>query len=675
MDAALKIAIILGAYDKMTDVVRRATSDAQKELAKLAKSNVLEGAGLTAVGIGIVKSLTPAVEAYSKLEVANTDLRASMMDSMGAIDKNFDGISKLAEGLGDQLPGTTADFYQLFQVMMNNGVKSQSILNGVGKAASFLAVELKMPYAAAGEFAARMKEATGVADNEMLNFLDTVSRAQSLGIGASEMQYAFSRSAGTLKLLGLQGLKASNDMTVLYASLIRAGMSGETAATSFNNIVQSVLDKKKFGKFQELAKDMGLSFQIFDKKGEFLGVENMVQQFDKMKVLGTTKRAQLVMALTGGGGDAQALNSIITNGAAGYAKMRSEMQAKASLNDKVNLKLQTLASMWEATTGTIENMLAALGAGLAPVLKPLATMIGQMAGKLKEWLTQYPGLAKFIAALVSLVGIAVTIMGVIKIFTGLRIAFQLLNLTMQANPFILFASIAILAVSLIYANWGKISAWFRNLWNKVKQFFTAAWQWIKNMFLNYTPHGLIIKHWSKISAFFSNLWQGVKNIFWGVVNWIKNLGATFYNAGKNIVMSIYNGIKSVFMYPINKVKEMVGKIRRFLPFSPAKEGALKDIHKIRLVETIAESIRPQALLQKMKQVTGVAFNFLQGNNGAHKAGAVNQGASGGMNFHFEINLQGGATKQDGALLANELEKRFKDLMQKYGKQQARVTFG
>lgn len=697
MDAAFKIAVILTAFDKMSDVVNSATSNAEQKMKKLMSKSFVEGGAMMATGIAITRSLGPAIEAYSQLEVANTDLQASMMDSTGAIDKNFKGIAALAEGLGDQLPGTTADFYNLFQTMMQNGVKSQSILDGVGKAASFLAVDLKMPYEAAGEFAARMKQATGVADSEMLGFMDTISKANSLGIGASEMQFAFSRSAGTLKMLGLQGLEASKNMTVLYASLIRGGMSGEMAATSFNNIIQSVLDKKKFGKFNEMAKGMGLGgFQMFDKAGKFLGVENMVEQFDKMKDLSTTKKAQLVQALTGGGGDAQALNSIITNGAAGYKKMRSEMQAKASLNDKVNLKLQTLASMWEATTGTIQNMLAALGAGLAPILKPIAELIGRIAGTLKEWLTENPRLAQFITMVVALVGVFITLMGAIKVIQGIRIAMQLLNVTMEANPFILFASIAIVAAGLIYANWDKIKAFFSKLWDGVKKVFSAAWQWIKNMFLNYTPQGLIIKHWDKIKSFFANLWQWVKNVFtnfwnwvksWGTAIWnaikspfvaawnfIKGLGGTFYNAGKNIVMSIYNGIKSVVMYPINKIKEMVGKIRNLLPFSPAKDGPLRDIHRIRLVETIAESIKPNALINKMKTVAQHTFDVMNGKPGTKLAPQAGR-TSGGTSINFAITLNGKATKEDAALVMQEIKKQFPQLMKTYQGQQNRVALG
>ncbi|MDR3019893.1 MAG: phage tail tape measure protein [Treponema sp.] len=71
--------------------------------------------------------------------------------------------------------------------------------------------------------------------------------------------------------------------------------------------------------------------------------------------------------------------------------------------------------------------------------------------------------------------------------------------------------------------WNAIPGFFSNLWDKVTGLFTAAWDWIKNMFLNYTPHGLIIKHWDTISAWFISLWEKVKTGFFAAWDWIKNL--------------------------------------------------------------------------------------------------------------------------------------------------------
>lgn len=642
----VRIAVILSAMDRMSSVINRSTQNAERRLGNLAKNKFMQGTGLVASGVALAASMAPAVKAYAELEEAQMDLQASMMKANGSIDSNFKGISTLAEDLGNKLPGTTADFFQLFKVMMNNGVQSQNILNGVGKAAAYLAVDLKMPYAAAGEFAARMKQATGVADSEMLGFMDTISRANSLGIDASEMQYAFGRSSGSLKNLGLQGLNSANQMTVLYASLIRAGQSGETAATSFNSIVTNLLNADKFAKVTAEAGRLGISLQFF-KDGKFLGIEHMISQLDKLKGFNVQERSKLVNLLTGGGQDAQALNTLITNGTAGYAKMRSEMEAKGRLNDKVNLKLKGLNSLWEAATGTITNMLASLGAGLMPILGPIVELIGMVAGKIKDFLTLNPGVAKFIALVVSLAGVFLTLMGAVKILGAIRVAATLLNITLAANPFILIASAAILAVGLIYANWGKIKGWFASLWANIKIGVQRAWDFVKGVFLKFHPLGIIIKNWQPIFNFF------------------RSIGTRFRDAGRNIITSITAGMAAVIMKPVEVMQKMVLKVRRLLPFSPAKDGPLKDIHRIKLVETIAASIKPGPLVGAMRGVAGAAANVA----------APARGGGGGITFAPVIHLNGSATTADGAMITAAMRKEFEKMMAQYFGSRQRLQLG
>ncbi|SPX16515.1 bacteriophage V tail protein [Escherichia coli] len=62
---------------------------------------------------------------------------------------------------GNQLPGTTADFQNMMQMLVRQGIPAENILGGVGKATAYLAVQLKKTPEAAAEFAAKMQDATG----------------------------------------------------------------------------------------------------------------------------------------------------------------------------------------------------------------------------------------------------------------------------------------------------------------------------------------------------------------------------------------------------------------------------------------------------------------------------------------------------------------------------------
>ena len=94
------------------------------------------------------------------------------------------------------------------------------------------------------------------------------------------------------------------------------------------------------------------------------------------------------------------------------------------------------------------------------------------------------------------------------------------------------------------------------------------------------------------------------------------------------------------MKPVNAIKKITKRIRNFLPFSPAKEGALRDIHKIKLIETIAKTITPTPVLDAMKKtVQTVAQYQFSGNAPLSNA----QGSGGGItiNFNPKISLVGG----------------------------------
>lgn len=225
----------------------------------------------------------------------------------------------------------------------------------------------------------------------------------------------------------------------------------------------------------------------------------------------------------------------------------------------------------------------------------------------------------------------------------------------------------IAAVILLVKHWSKVTAFFGRVWEGIKAVFNRFNTWFKGwgkwILIPLMPFIaiplLIINNWSKIKAFFqtlgkaiaagwgaitgffANLWTNVKNIFWKFVLWLGKLGLRFYEAGKNIIKSIWEGIKSMANKPVELIMNMVKKIRNLLPFSPAKEGPFRDLHRVRIVETIAQSIKPAAAIKAMRGVVDVMAGTVPTGFGA-KAG-------GGMNVTYApvININGSSdTKAD-----------------------------
>jgi TP901 family phage tail tape measure protein len=632
MSKTLEIAIILSAVDKASRVLNdvfNKQSDKLKEMQERSSRLMAAGAGMMAAGVGLGASLAPAVSAFSELEDSSIALQNSMTDSMNKVSPLFQQVNDLAIQLGNRLPGTTADFQNMFQVLLNNGVPAQSVLNGVGQSAAYLAVALKMPYEEAAQFAARMRIATGIADEDMNKFFDTLQRTASLGVNVGEMQYAFGRSAGALKLMGIQGLEASKSISALYAMILRGGLSGETTGTGFAAIINGLLDPDKMEKMNSAARELGVSLEFMDSAGQFKGIENFVAQLDKLKGFSAEQRAGVVNALTGGGQDAQMMQTMIQNGLEGYQKLRAEQESKMALDKKVEMQLTSLKNTWEAAMGNMTNALAAFGAALAPTLKVISDLIGKVASLAQEFFTAYPTIAKVIGAVIGLAAVVFTLagayyfvsgaFGVAKagmmlfamqtgIMTGLTNAAwaaQLIwNSTLMGFPLVwVVAAIAavIAAIYLLWKNWDTVVAFFKRTWETIKAAFWAGVEAVKKILWDYHPYVLIYRHWDGIVQWFSNMWDKI-------VASIEALGERFIKAGENIVNSLKQGIENKWEEFKGWWSQKMQGIRDFLPFSPAKVGPLRDIHKLKLMETIAASVKMEPLHRAMTRSTGIAMS-------------------------------------------------------------------
>jgi TP901 family phage tail tape measure protein len=108
-----------------------------------------------------------------------------------------------------------------------------------------------------------------------------------------------------------------------------------------------------------------------------------------------------------------------------------------------------------------------------------------------------------------------------------------------------------------------------------------------------------------LMAFFG---QGIRNDLGAIWVAIQSFvsGFSLYDAGVKILSTLTNGIKAMAMMPVDAMKSVVQRVRNLLPFSPAKDGPLRDLHRIRLVETIAQTVRAAPLVSALSTATAAA---------------------------------------------------------------------
>ena len=152
--------------------------------------------------------------------------------------------------------------------------------------------------------------------------------------------------------------------------------------------------------------------------------------------------------------------------------------------------------------------------------------------------------------------------------------------------------------------------------NGVRSVISNIWNGIKNTVSNIVNgiRNTISNIFNSLRGIVSNAFGGVRNAvsngIRGALNVVTNIAKSFFNAGKNIVTSIANGIRSAISSVTSAIGSVTSAIRSFLPFSPAKKGALRDIMDVQIVESIAEAINKSKnkAIQAMDNLTSAISN-------------------------------------------------------------------
>ena len=726
----MKVAVILTAMDQMSDVIDKGVNKSLSSFDKLHKAQKSLASGMALIGFGRegLASLDRFKDAFAELEEKGNDLKTSIMGSNGILDASqYDKIVKSAQSWSDVYKAPTGSYLDMIRVMKNNRLDVKDILGGIGKSAAQLSDYFKMNPAATGEFSARMKNDIGVQVNEMGQMMDLVARIHGAGVGktgeeaVSEMTEFYSKVGLGLANLHVQGIQAGKEMGILGAMFMNRGLSGQTVGNNFRRILDGMRDPKRVNAVLGLAQQYGKSLEFYNKDGKFIGIQNMVMQLGKLQGLEPNKIAQILNPFSGKQGLSTDFLEFLSNeGITSYNELLGKIENQASLQDKLKVVMGGLNYEQDAYHASLENLKASIGEDMEPLLYNFYSGLHKVTVALREFVQDHPTLTKIALGIIAIVSSLIILAGAIKVFYAMRAIMGILaiespvlsgvmatatmtlegfgmtllrtvipaigsaiaatwsfTVALLSNP-ITWIVIAVLALSAaaywVVKNWDKVKVALTVVWKVIKQAALDFWNFLKNAFLNYTIPGLIIKNWDKIKLFFSLLWAKIKSDLSRLFTWFITLPKRMYDSGKALITNLWNGITSKSQWLIEKVKNIAQKIRNLWPFSPAKEGPLKDIHRIKLMETIAATIKPQPVLGAMNRAVGSVASFAP--NGGRRMPSVPNPNNSSYVIHFSpnINLHGSATPEDGKRVMSEMETQFRRLMDNYFKDKSRKGF-
>ena len=532
---------------------------------RLAGDMASTGAGALGAGAAGGAAFMAPVMQFASSESASTNLKVAMMLSDGSIPKEFEKINKLAERLGNKLPGTTADFKNMMTMLKRQGMSAQGILEGLGKATAYIAVQLKMPYEAAAEFSAKLQDATGTTERDMMGLMDVIQRTSELGVVPESMLQAFTKLSPAMAMIKKEGLEGAKLFAPLVAMADQAGMAGEAAGNAYRKILQRAMDTNTIGKALQ---GTGMNLTFTDGQGEFAGLDNVFAQLKKLKELDTETRMNVIKDIWGDDAETQqALGLLIKKGKAGYEETIAKMKAQADLQQRVNAQLGTLTNLWDAASGTFINGLVMLAETISPELKSLTEWLGEMAVGFGEWIDNNRALVRVLmfvlggasALLVTFGALALATSALLGPFAMLRWTLTALGIKsglfskgagllggvlLKLRKAVLWVGktarvalgksllwigktvLPMLAKAILWVGktalvvLGKSLLW---IGKTVLPMLGKAILWVGRAFLM-NPIGLavtaiagaaylIYKNWAPIKQFFAGLWDGVKSVF------------------------------------------------------------------------------------------------------------------------------------------------------------------
>lgn len=456
--AEFELKALITGVDRLSPALGRM----QKNLRRFRKDAEEAGKGGMAMAGGLAAGLTGSLVAFAKQEDAATGLKVAMMDASGAVGSDFEKINKLAIGLGNKLPGTTADFQNMMQMLVRQGIPAQNILSGVGEASAYLAVQLKKTPEAAAEFAAKMQDATGTASEDMMGLFDTIQKAFYLGVDDTNMLSFFSKTSSILKMVSKDGLTAARALAPISVMMDQMGMEGEASGNALRKVFQAGFDGKKMKAANKLLSRKGIQLDFTDGKGEFGGLDNLFKQLNKLQSLTTKQKTTIIKQIFGDDAETlQVLNALIDKGKAGYDQIQEKMGKQADLNKRVNAQLSTLSNIWESLTGTAVNGLAAIGGAFSGDAKRLVGWLGDMSERFTEFADKNPKVIR------GAFGIAAGFVGVKLALLGVNFALGILGRGLKLSPMGVFLRLAALGIGLLISDWDKFGPIVERVWTKI----------------------------------------------------------------------------------------------------------------------------------------------------------------------------------------------------------------
>ncbi len=345
-----------GRLDRFGDKLRASGKDARGALKDFDSVRKSIGSTLAIGGTGIVTlaMLKKGVDAAAEYETSLLNLKSAYQESAAAGSLSaaeqagqMKGLSALSKELGSDLQGNTQNYVEILVALKKAGLETTTVLNGAGKSAAHLAnvsgalLEGRAGTRAKelGQFGIMFKLRPEDFEKQVNLFSALKDRFDIESSDLIESAKYFQNTSNSLKLTGIGG---AEETSKFFALVKRTGaLEGSQAGTSATSFFQQFIAKAD--QRAKIKKATGLDIKLFDKKGEFLGLENAFTEMEKFRKFSSEKRLELLNEIFGeqGGKVAGVMSEA---GAEGWRNVGKEAAKAVPVQEKINQQMATYST-------------------------------------------------------------------------------------------------------------------------------------------------------------------------------------------------------------------------------------------------------------------------------------------------------------------------------------------
>lgn len=582
------------------------------EFTKAGKNITKTGKNIQKVGSSLTKTATVPIVGMGVAAVktaADFESGMSKVQSIsGASGKNMGKLTEKAKEMGAKTKFSASESADAFSYMAMAGWKTKDMLKGI-EGTMYLAGATGEDLAQTSDIVTDSLSAFGLKakdTNRFVNVLAKTASSSNTDVGkmgesfkyvapaAGALGYSVEDTAKALGLMANSGIKASQAGTSLNSWLTRMAKPTKESQAAMDKLGISLTDKKgKMKSFGQITKETRTAFAGLTKSEK--------AQYAAM-LAGKTGMSGLLAVVNSSDKDFNKLSKSIDNSSGAAKKMY----------DVANNNLKGGITVLKST---IESIAITFGQKLMPIVKKGTNYIQKLANKFNSLSDSQVETIIKTAAIVAVVGPAITVFGglvtkigtTISMFGTLGKTFKTLNKAEKIGKIVslsggiaVVALIALIAAGIaLYKNWDKVVAkakqlgkWIQSIFSKcglnvgsfvkgakskftefvakVQEFWTlikprlnALGQLFKTVFLVRLGAfvGGAIGLFGSLIKSAGDIVSGLVTAFGGIIDFISGVftgnWSKAWNGVKNIFGGIFSSLVALVKTPMNAVISLI----------------------------------------------------------------------------------------------------------------------